>query len=86
MRFRYKQQGKQFNEDDIMLLISRRVGEVVYIYPPDDLPEDMTVSELFEEGQIAIEVKEIKGTQVRIGIDAPQNLSILRDDAKSIKK
>jgi global regulator protein family protein len=61
------------------------VGEQVFIYP-DDLPPDMTVAELFAEGQIAIEVREIKGTQVRIGISAPKNLSILRDDAKPIDK
>jgi global regulator protein family protein len=61
------------------------VGEQVFIYP-DDLPADMTVAELFAEGQIAIEVREIKGTQVKIGINAPKNLSILRDDAKPIDK
>jgi len=61
------------------------VAEQVFIYP-DDLPADMIVAELFAEGQIAIEVWEIKGTQVRIGIDAPKNLSILRVDAKPIDK
>jgi carbon storage regulator CsrA len=42
----------------------------------------MTVAELFADGQIAIEVLSIKGNQVRIGIHAPDSLTILRDDAK----
>ena len=44
----------------------------------------MTVSELFADGQIAIEVLGIKRNQVKIGIHAPSSLTILRDDAKEI--
>jgi len=62
-----------------MLILSRRVGEVAYIYS-EDLRPKMTVAELFASGQIAIEVIEVKGTQVRFGIDAPEQLKILRDD------
>lgn len=65
-----------------MLLVSRRIGEAVFIYP-NNLPEDMTVGELFAGGQVSIEIKEINGNQVRIGIDAPKKLTILRHDAKS---
>ena len=64
-----------------MLILSRQVGEIIYIYP-DDLPPEMTVAELFADGQIAIEVTGVEGDQVKIGIDAPQALAILRDDAK----
>jgi len=63
-----------------MLVLTRRPNELIYIYP-EDLPPDMTVSELFADGQIAIEVLGIKGNQVKIGIDAPKQLTILRDDA-----
>lgn len=63
-----------------MLILTRRLHEVIYIYP-DDLPPDMTVAELFADGQIAIEVLGITGNQVRIGIDAPEKLTVLRDDA-----
>jgi len=66
-----------------MLSLTRRPNELIYIYP-DDLPPDMTVAELFAGGQIAIEVLSIKGNQVRIGIDAPKSLIILRDDANEI--
>jgi len=64
-----------------MLILSRNVGDAIYIYP-DDLPPDMTVAELFGGRQISIEVLGVKGNQVRIGIDAPDKLAILRDDAK----
>jgi len=69
-----------------MLLVSRRVDESVYIYPDEQLPKDMTVAELFAGGKISIEVKEISGNQVRFGINAPKNLTILRNDAKSVTK
>jgi len=64
-----------------MLVISRREKETFYLYP-EDLPPDMTVAELFAGGQIAITVNKINSSQVRLGIDAPLGLSILRDDAK----
>lgn len=67
----------------LMLILTRRPSEVIHIYP-DDLPPDMTVTELFAGGQIAIEVLGIKGNQVKFGIHAPKSLIILRDDANEI--
>jgi len=46
----------------------------------------MTVAELFSGNQISIEVKEISGNQVSFGIHAPKTLTILRNDAKSVKR
>ncbi len=66
-----------------MLILTRRPSELIYIYP-DDLPPDMTVAELFAGGQIAIEVLSIRGNQVKLGIDAPKRLKVLRDDAKEL--
>ena len=66
-----------------MLSLTRRTNELIYIFP-DNLPPDMTIAELFAGGQIAIKVLSIKGNQVRIGIDAPKNLTILRDDANEL--
>jgi len=68
-----------------MLVLTRRIGEQLYIYPSDDVPPEMTVAELFAGGQIAIEVIEVKGTQVRLGIDAPKQLKMLRDDANETR-
>lgn len=49
-----------------MLLVSRRIGEAVFIYP-NNLPEDMTVGELFAGGQVSIEIKEIMVTKLELG-------------------
>lgn len=67
-----------------MLILTRRPNELIYIYP-DDLPPDMTVAELFAGGQIAIEVLSIRGNQVKLGIDAPKILKVLRDDANEME-
>jgi sRNA-binding carbon storage regulator CsrA len=61
----------------LMLLLTRRPNELIHIYP-DDLPPDMTVAELFADGQIV----GIKGNQVRLGTDATKKLIVLRDDVK----
>ena len=66
-----------------MLILTRRLGEIVYIYP-DDLPPEMTVAELFSGGQIAIEVLGVKGNQVKLGLHAPKSLKVLRDDANEL--
>ena len=66
-----------------MLLLTRPPNELTHIYL-DDLPPDMTVAELFADGQISIEVIGIKGNQVRLGIHAPKSLKILRDDANEL--
>lgn len=69
-----------------MLLISRREGEAIFIYPDEQLPQDMTVAELFAGNQISLEVKEISGNQVRFGINAPKTLTILRNEVKNTKR
>ena len=58
------------------MVLNRLIGEV-YIYS-EDIPPEMMVTELFAGDHIAIEVK---GIQVRSSIDAPKQLTILRDNA-----
>jgi sRNA-binding carbon storage regulator CsrA len=65
-----------------MLIITRKIGEAVYLFPSDDIPDDMTVKEFFAVNQISVEIASISASQVKIGIDAPKTISILRDDAK----
>jgi carbon storage regulator CsrA len=50
-----------------VLVLSRKPGEVIYL-DPDGL-------------NIRIMVTEVKGERVRIGIDAPEHIRIVRDDA-----
>jgi len=62
-----------------MLILTRKPGELIYLYP-EDVPQDMTVAELFSGMQIVFEVLEVRGNQVKIGIDAPDKLTILRGE------
>lgn len=62
-----------------MLVLMRRKKESILIYP-GDIPEGMTVSELFEGGMIRLEVVQTKTGQCSFGIDAPKRLKILRSE------
>ena len=50
-----------------MLVITRLVGEKVLIFPPGGKP-------------IKIEIVSVRGDRVRIGIEAPQNVLVLREE------
>lgn len=64
-----------------MLVLSRKIGEAIHISPSPELnTEATTVAELFSEGPIIIEIKQTKGRQVKIGLIAPQTLSIKRKE------
>jgi sRNA-binding carbon storage regulator CsrA len=62
-----------------MLMLTRKIGESILIYPSDNLDPSMTVKELFIKGPITVTVCSTSH-QVRIGIDAPSLLRILRDE------
>jgi sRNA-binding carbon storage regulator CsrA len=63
-----------------MLVLTRRVGESVFIYPSEDLNPDTPVSALFENGPIRVTLTRINGNQVRMGITAPPSLNIVREE------
>lgn len=65
-----------------MLSLTRKEGELIYIYP-DDLPPEMTIAELFSGGYITIEIIGTRSHQVKIGIDAPSELKIVRGELAS---
>jgi len=46
-----------------MLILTRVVGESILIYPKHDIPEGMTVAELFADGAIEIVVDETRKHQ-----------------------
>jgi sRNA-binding carbon storage regulator CsrA len=60
-------------------------GDSIMIFPSDEIPEGMTVEELFANGPIEIKVgrvresRNIRKMKVEVGIAAPKELSILRD-------
>jgi sRNA-binding carbon storage regulator CsrA len=40
----------------------------------------MTVEEFFAGGQICVELSKVRGSKAQIGIDANENLEILREE------
>jgi sRNA-binding carbon storage regulator CsrA len=63
----------------MMLKLERKVGEQIYIYPKEGT-EHMTVEEFFAGGQICVELSKVRGSKAQIGIDANENLEILREE------
>jgi sRNA-binding carbon storage regulator CsrA len=67
-------------QEVIMLVLTRRVGESVLIFPSEGLPPDTPISAVFADGPIQLTLTRINGSQARIGIVAPQNLTIAREE------
>lgn len=61
-----------------MLVISRKENETVTIEPVAGLDPNLTLAQAFAEGPIAIKLIRINGSRVRLAIDAPEALKILR--------
>ena len=62
-----------------MLMLMRRANESIYIYPKE-IPEGMTVEELFSDGPIEITVADTKGPHCKLGVTAPKELNIVRNE------
>ncbi len=63
-----------------MLLLSRRNHQGLLIEPDASIPADMTVGELFGENGIKIKIISIEDGIVKLGIDAPNEFKILRNE------
>ena len=63
-----------------MLILTRRPGESFQIDLSENVSPNLTVAELFCEGPIQIAILDVKGNQVRIGTEASDRLTILRDE------
>jgi carbon storage regulator CsrA len=63
-----------------MLVLSRRADESIVIQPAEGVDENMTVAQLFADGPIQITLLGGTGRRVKMGIEAPEHLSIRRKD------
>jgi sRNA-binding carbon storage regulator CsrA len=63
-----------------MLVLSRRADESIVIQPAEHADGKMTVAELFANGPIQITLLGGTGRRVKMGIEAPEHLSIRRKD------
>jgi sRNA-binding carbon storage regulator CsrA len=67
-------------QEAIMLVLTRRVGESVLIFPSEQLDPSTPISTLFEDGPIQLTLTRVSGNQARLGIVAPMTLTIAREE------
>ncbi len=63
-----------------MLILSRREGEELFFGLAADVDPKMTVAELFADGPIRIVFEDFPSNKVRLAIDAPDGIEILRGE------
>lgn len=63
-----------------MLIIKRKALDIITIGPQEGFDVSRPISDLFEGGVIKITMLEVGRRQVKVAIDAPQNLQIWRGD------
>ena len=63
-----------------MLVLTRRIGESILIFPSNEVHPDTPISELFKDGPIQLTLTRVNGNQARLGIVAPNNLTIAREE------
>ena len=63
-----------------MLIVSRKDSESILIHPGDGIDPNLTLADLFENGPIEIVVFSACDKRVKIGVQAPRQLSIRRKD------
>lgn len=61
-----------------MLVVTRRDSESILIRPGDDIDPTTTLADLFRSGPIEITVFSSGGHRVKMGVEAPQQLTIWR--------
>lgn len=61
-----------------MLIVSRRDAESILIRPGDDIDPSTTLADLFKSGPIEITIFSSNNNRVKMGVQAPDELSIWR--------
>ncbi len=67
-----------------MLIITRRVGQVIRIEPDPNIDPATPIGAIFAEGVIEVMVAQARGAQIRLGISAPHAFTILREELKLV--
>lgn len=63
-----------------MLIVSRKDAESILIRPGDDIDQSITLADLFQGGPIEITIFSSNNNRVKMGVQAPDELSIWRKD------
>ena len=64
-----------------MLIVSRKDAESIEIKPCEGIDLDMTLNDLFKQGPIEITIFSSNSNRVKMGVQAPEQLSIWRKSA-----
>lgn len=64
-----------------MLIVSRRDSESILIRPGENIDPKMTLADLFKAGPIEITIFSSGANRVKMGVQAPEQLSIWRKGA-----
>jgi len=64
-----------------MLIVSRKDAESILIRPVDNIDPKMTLADLFRDGPIEITIFSSGSNRVKMGVQAPEQLSIWRKSA-----
>jgi len=64
-----------------MLIVSRKDAESILIQPGEGIDPKMTLADLFRSGPIEITVFSSGANRVKMGVQAPEQLSIWRKKA-----
>ena len=64
-----------------MLVVSRKENESITIEPLEGIDPSLTLCEVFAQGPIRLTLKHVGARRVRILIEAPSALKIMRSDA-----
>jgi sRNA-binding carbon storage regulator CsrA len=64
-----------------MLVVSRKENESITIEPAEGIDPSLTLREAFAQGPIVLTLKHVGARRVRIVIEAPSALKIMRSDA-----
>lgn len=64
-----------------MLIVSRKDAESILIRPGEDIDPTMTLADLFRHGPIEITIFSSGANRVKMGVRAPEQLSIWRKAA-----
>lgn len=64
-----------------MLVVSRKENESITIEPAEGVDPSLTLREVFGQGPIVLTLTHVSPRRVRIVIDAPSALKIMRSEA-----
>ena len=67
-----------------MLILTRRLGQIIAIQPHQSLRPATPIGRVFAEGPIEILVARIEGNQVRLGVKAHPELVIYRSEVGEV--